>query len=113
MALAETSCSLRKLRSTGGGAGSEVQEHINSKFVLDGAFVGRFATLDVFFAGPEQLIGTPNPKIEEGSGDGALPQRQLRESLHDGQLQRDDVAEAGVGVCGGAQGGGAVPPHAE
>ena len=57
---------LCKLRSTGGGAGSEVQEHINSKFVLDGAFVGRFATLDDFFAGPEQLIGTPNPKIEEG-----------------------------------------------
>ena len=49
-----------------GRAGDAVQEHINSKFVLDGAFVGRFATLDDFFAGPEQLIGTPNPKIEEG-----------------------------------------------
>ena len=41
-----------------GRAGDAVQEHINSKFVLDGAFVGRFATLDDFFAGPEQLIGT-------------------------------------------------------
>jgi hypothetical protein len=43
--------------------GSEVQEHINSKFTLDGAFVGKFATLDDFYKGPEELIGTPNPKI--------------------------------------------------
>jgi hypothetical protein len=48
--------------------GSEVQEHIinSSKFTLDGAFVGKFATLDDFYKGPEELIGTPNPKIMEG-----------------------------------------------
>jgi hypothetical protein len=46
--------------------GSEVQEHINSKFTLDGAFVGKFATLDDFYKGPEELIGTPNPKIMQG-----------------------------------------------
>jgi hypothetical protein len=45
---------------------SEVQEHINSKFTLDGAFVGKFATLDDFHKGPEELIGTPNPKIMQG-----------------------------------------------
>jgi hypothetical protein len=47
-------------------AGSAVQEYINSKFALDGAFVGKFATLDDFHNGPEELIGTPNPKILQG-----------------------------------------------
>ena len=43
-----------------------VREHINSKFCFDGALVGHFGTLDDFFSGPEKLIGTPNPKIDEG-----------------------------------------------
>jgi hypothetical protein len=45
---------------------SGLQEHINSKFALDGASVGRFATLNDFYKGPEGLIGTPNPKILPG-----------------------------------------------
>ena len=56
---------LEKLQS-GQAAASHVQQHINTKFCLDGAFVGKFATLDDFFKGPEKLIGTPNPKIMEG-----------------------------------------------
>ena len=73
--------------------------------------VGRFATPDNLFAGPEQLICTPSPKIEEGME--TEPRRRLREALHDGRLQRDDVAEARVGVCGGAAGGRRVPPYVE
>jgi hypothetical protein len=60
---------LKALRGRSAGesqAGSAVQEHINSKFALDGAFVGKFATLDDFYKGPEGIIGTPNPKILPG-----------------------------------------------
>jgi hypothetical protein len=54
---------LEKLRSA---EGSGLAGHINTKFALDGAPVGRFATLDDFYKGPEGLIGTPNPKILPG-----------------------------------------------
>ena len=50
----------------GGSGESEVHSLINSKFVMDGAYVGRFATLDDFYRGPEALIGVPNPKVLEG-----------------------------------------------
>ena len=56
---------LRKLRSPD-GVGSSAQEYMNSKFSLDGAYVGRYATLEDFYKGPEALIGTPNPNIEKG-----------------------------------------------
>jgi hypothetical protein len=54
---------IRDLQEAGNGG---ALSHVNSKFCLDGAFVGRFATLDDFHRGPEELIGTPNPRIEEG-----------------------------------------------
>ena len=57
---------LAKLKRTG-QVQTSLQEHINSKFVLDGAYVGRFATLDDFYRGPEALIGVPNPRIREGA----------------------------------------------
>jgi hypothetical protein len=56
---------LERLRAVGTGAAGAVA-HVNSKFALDGAFVGQFATLHDFYRGPEALIGTPNPRIEEG-----------------------------------------------
>ena len=38
----------------------------NSKFSMtEGAFVGSFGTLKDFYAGPEALIGYPNPKLYE------------------------------------------------
>jgi hypothetical protein len=40
--------------------------HVNSKFSLNGAYVGQFATLNDFYRGPEALIGTPNPKVLQG-----------------------------------------------
>jgi hypothetical protein len=64
---AVVSAGLKKLKGRAASQfGSEVQEHINSKFTLDGAIVGKFATLDDFYKGPEELIGTPNPKIMQG-----------------------------------------------
>jgi hypothetical protein len=64
---AVVSAGLKKLKGRAASQfSSEVQEHINSKFTLDGAFVGKFATLDDFYKGPEELIGTPNPKIMQG-----------------------------------------------
>ena len=57
---------LSKLKASG-QLRSSVQDHINSKFVLDGAYVGRFTTLDDFYRGPEALIGVPNPRIFEGA----------------------------------------------
>jgi hypothetical protein len=57
---------LVKLCAGIGRTRSEVEEHMNTKFVLDGAFVGRFATLDDFYRGPEGLIGMPNPRISDG-----------------------------------------------
>jgi hypothetical protein len=65
----EMAAGLKVLRGRSTGAtqpGSAVHVHINSKFSLDGAFVGKFATLDDFYKGPEELIGTPNPKIMQG-----------------------------------------------
>jgi hypothetical protein len=56
---------LASLRSSGRPL-PDAQEHINTKFSLDGAFVGKFATLDDFYSGPEALIGAPNPKVGEG-----------------------------------------------
>jgi hypothetical protein len=61
---AVVSAGLKKLKGRAASQiGSEVQEHINSKITLNGAFVGKFATLDNFYKGPEELIGTPNPKV--------------------------------------------------
>jgi hypothetical protein len=56
---------LRELRSPGGGAGA-AKAHVNSKFSLEGGYVGQFATLSDFHRGPEALIGTPNPKVMQG-----------------------------------------------
>ena len=67
---AAVSAGLEKLKArafAAARAGSELQEHINTKFALEGAFVGKFATLDDFHKGPEGLIGTPNPKINAGA----------------------------------------------
>ena len=55
-----------RLSSTMKSASLHVHRHLNSKFVLDGANVGRFAVLRDFYRGPEALIGVPNPKIFEG-----------------------------------------------
>ena len=38
----------------------------NSKFAIDGGPIGSFASLEDFYEGPEKLIGTPNPHVEEG-----------------------------------------------
>ncbi len=57
---------LRKLRSTNAKVVTNARDYINSKFSLDGAYVGRYATLEDFYNGPEALIGTPNPNIEKG-----------------------------------------------
>ncbi len=63
---------LERLRTSSGLEGracereSEVHTVINSKFVMDGAYTGRFATLDDFYRGPEALIGAPNPRVHEG-----------------------------------------------
>jgi hypothetical protein len=54
---------LHELRSLGVAS---AKSHVNTKFALDGAYVGQFATLDDFYRGPEALIGTPNPKVLEG-----------------------------------------------
>jgi hypothetical protein len=56
---------IRELQQSAAGDSSALR-HVNNKFSLDGAFVGRFATLDDFHRGPEELIGVPNPRIEEG-----------------------------------------------
>ena len=55
----------RELRQSAAGESAALR-HVNTKFSLDGAFVGRFATLDDFHRGPEEHIGVPNPRIEEG-----------------------------------------------
>jgi hypothetical protein len=58
------------LKSEGKAASAvTVQEHINTKFATEDAFVGKFATLDDFYKGPEALIGTPNPKVMQGMED--------------------------------------------
>jgi len=47
---------------------AKVEVHVNSKFSMDGdSFLGRFASLDDFYKGPEALIGVPNPKVKEGA----------------------------------------------
>jgi hypothetical protein len=57
---------LYALSQSNAAPSAEALSHLNSKFCLDGAYIGRFATLDDFYRGPEALIGTPNPKIEVG-----------------------------------------------
>ena len=57
---------LKDLRTPQAGAQSTVRDHINTKFSQDGAFVGRFATMDDFYKGSEAHIGAPNPKIWQG-----------------------------------------------
>ena len=58
---------LRRLRSAAMSAqGPAARTWANAKFVADGLTVGRFATLEDFYKGPEALIGVPNPRIEEG-----------------------------------------------
>jgi hypothetical protein len=57
---------LSKLRE-GQSTGSAAERHMNSKFVMEGAYVGCFATLNDFYKGPEALIGVPNPRIFEGA----------------------------------------------
>jgi hypothetical protein len=42
-------------------------EDANSKFAMtEGAFAGKFATLDDFYRGVEHKLGQPNPKLHEG-----------------------------------------------
>lgn len=42
-------------------------EEANSKFAMtEGAYAGRFATLDDFYRGVEHRLGQPNPKLNEG-----------------------------------------------
>ena len=42
-------------------------EEANSKFCsTQGAFTGKFASLELFYQGPEGLIGSPNPNLFEG-----------------------------------------------
>jgi hypothetical protein len=45
---------------------TNLQSFVNKKFEMDGARVGRFATLEDFYKGPESLIGVANPRIREG-----------------------------------------------
>jgi hypothetical protein len=54
---------LQQLRASGAAT---ARSHVNTKFALDGAYVGQFATLNDFYSGPEALIGSPNPKVKEG-----------------------------------------------
>ena len=42
------------------------QDFINSKFSMEGSYKGSFAHREHFDQGPEALIGTPNPNVEEG-----------------------------------------------
>ena len=57
---------ITRLQADANGA-SEAEQMMNSKFSMDGAYLGRFASLDEFYEGPESLIGVPNPKIWEGA----------------------------------------------
>jgi Ran GTPase-activating protein (RanGAP) involved in mRNA processing and transport len=43
---------------------AKVEEFCNSKFMTD-VSLGRFATLDDFYKGPEHIFGSPNPRIYE------------------------------------------------
>jgi Ran GTPase-activating protein (RanGAP) involved in mRNA processing and transport len=43
-----------------------VAEHFNAKFVTEGLTVGKFASLEEFYQGPEALLGMPNPRVFEG-----------------------------------------------
>jgi hypothetical protein len=40
--------------------------HLNSKFSMDGAEIGKFAGLKEFYEGPERILGSPNPNVGEG-----------------------------------------------
>ena len=62
---------LRRMRdisvgAAGEGAQGEAEGFRNSKFSMEGASEGAFAGLDDFHAGPERLLGAPNPRVEEG-----------------------------------------------
>jgi Ca2+-binding EF-hand superfamily protein len=57
---------IKKLQSGPSGE-SEAEQMINTKFAMDGAYLGRFASLDDFYNGPEAQIGTPNARIWEGA----------------------------------------------
>ena len=39
---------------------------LNSKFSMEGSFIGKFASLHDFYEGPDALIGAPNPKVYVG-----------------------------------------------
>jgi hypothetical protein len=54
---------LKKLREN---VWSAAEDFKNSKFCMDGAYEGSFATLADFQEGPEKLIGSPNPNVEKG-----------------------------------------------
>jgi NLR family CARD domain-containing protein 3 len=54
---------LKKLRAT---TWSSAEDFKNTKFSMDGAFVGNFAELKDFYEGPEKILGVPNPNVEEG-----------------------------------------------
>ena len=103
-------CGLLKLQAAAKDSSikSAVHAHINSKFVLDGAFVGHYATLDDFYRGPEALIGVPNPRILEG----AEKEHCLRhpQKIQNLQLRHRDVARPGMGIRGLPQGIQALPP---
>jgi hypothetical protein len=45
---------------------SNAEQFKNSKFSMEGAFEGNFATVEEFHLGPEKLIGNPNPLVEVG-----------------------------------------------
>jgi hypothetical protein len=42
------------------------QDFQNSKFCVDGSFIGSFAELKDFYDGPEKMIGSPNPNVDIG-----------------------------------------------
>ena len=73
---------LRKLHAIADAVGSksEVEALIsnNTKFSMDGAYLGNFATLNAFYAGPEKLIGSPDPNIMEG----VKKEHTLRKNAH-------------------------------
>ena len=40
--------------------------HLNAKFAMDGAEIGKFADLSEFYEGPERILGSPNPNVRDG-----------------------------------------------
>jgi hypothetical protein len=75
------SAGLKKLKGRAASQfGSEVQEHINSKFTLDGAFMGKFATLDDRFLQEEKSVAAATGGVMTAGGGaaGALAARGRR-----------------------------------